>query len=385
MAYNRLALTLCTLLILIAPLAMADVEFEVGLEGASTSNLLKDSSTQSDTYSTARASVDFYPVSMAEISLTGEYTTYTNFAGLANYLYGASVTLIPTPQSSRWTVRASGNYRNRDYRESNLEVNTNEFNDTDYDGLLSIGYRLTQRLRVRTGVSFTASGYETEEVNDRKRTDLFAGANLSLWGDNSLDLEIGYSTGPYDYVPASLYPPAIRPGNEYSSLVSGTLKSFYISPRFSRPLGNKTGLAVTFSHRSFVDADDSAIVYGYSTGLLSPWISDYEGNAVSAKIKTFLIPKVIVTAGAGYWEKDFLLVLEQHIDPMLGPVLTTLFARERHDDQRRFFLNALLPMTLHSGLYLEPSLRLDYTNNSSTIPVYDYDDFSLVISMTVRY
>ena len=72
---------------------------------------------------------------------------------------------------------------------------------------------------------------------------------------------------------------------------------------------------------------------------------------------------------------------------MLGSnrVVSTIHRQDRTDITRRYFLSALMPFVSKSGLKLEPTLNFEFTNNLSTIEVYDYDDFTVSINIKLSY
>jgi len=387
MATFRLCYLIVFILLTSCGQAFADGNLEIGITGGYTGNLLTDSSDQDDSFTMSSASLKLYPLPLAEIRVNAGYTYYGKLYSLSNFLYGADLTLIPTSVTSSFHLYLTAGFQERAYRERDTDVFTTDFNSSEYSALVSLGYDLTSTKRIRAAISTASTGFNHDEINDRTTYDFLLGINISLPGASSFDLEGGYSTGNLDFLDPETG--GIRPDKAYSLLTDGKLKSFYISPRFTRSFGNRTGLSVSFSHRSFVDTPP-AVIYGYSTGLLSPWSSVYEGNALKINIKTFLIPRVILTAGFGLWEKTYLNTLEQkEVSSPFGPgtnlVISTIFAESRQDDQTRLVLAARMPLTSGSSWFLEPFLQIEYTNNSSSIVVYDYSATSATTGINIRY
>lgn len=377
-----MAVSMVTASATLAELPEYDLEFS--LNGGYTGNLIKDSSNREESYSTPGVSLNVFPISALQVSLKSEYTYYSKLYSFSNFLLSGGVTLIPTPESSRLKVYLTGNTAKRRYREQNLDVSSTDVNSTDYNALVSIGYQLNPAIRFRSGLSFQSIDYSGPEIPDKNTYELFAGTNLTLFDDNAVDLEVGYSFGKYSYLDGvslgTSFPyVGIDTGAEYRVLTEGDIRSLYISPRISRSLGHRTGFSLTYSYRWFIDKDDSAIVYGLSTGVVSPWNSSWEGHALSVSIKTFVVPNMILTLGGAYLDKSYLRTLDS---PRI-PNLSTFYTFERHDYQRRIFLGIRFPMGSRLGRVIEPSVRIDYTSNSSAIVVYDYTDFS--ISTGLRY
>jgi hypothetical protein len=106
---------------------------------------------------------------------------------------------------------------------------------------------------------------------------------------------------------------------------------------------------------------------------VSPWNTVYDGGGVTGRIKTYLIPKSIFEIGVGHWRKEFFDTMESIYDEFLhARILTTLGAEEREDRRTRLYGSIQRPFMTKSGLFLEPSLRLEHIKNSSSIDVYDY-------------
>jgi hypothetical protein len=397
--FDGLAILLLTLA---APgVGALDLDVEATASGGSTGNLFSDSTAKKDTYSTSSLDLKWYPLSIARVNLVGEYSYYGNFFNLSNLVYGGGLTLIPLPDSSRFSVYAEGNFKKREYRETkgdSTTMNANEFTGDAYDGKVGLGYNLSSVTQLRTGLSFASSQYGVEGVIDRDKLDFTAGVNTTLLGTLGIDLEIGYSTGDFQKINPKKSAPGvdtlvsrlgITPGEQYSILLTDRLKSFYVSPRLSRSLGHKTGLSLTYSYRQFVDRDDDAIVYGYSTGYLSPWLGEFAGQAAVFRVKTYLIPRLITTISAGYWEREHLRTVEREFRPnrfgQLVETVNLLYAQDRTDWRRRIDFKIQWPLRMGDGVTMEPSLQLDYTDNNSTVRVYHYDNLALNGGLTVRF
>jgi len=378
---------------------VVDFDGEASVSAASTSNLFGDSTAQDDTYTTASLDLKVYPLSFARVNLAGGYTYYGNFFNLSNLVYGGGLTLIPTSDSSRFSLYLNGNYRDREYREpdnDSLSLNANEFAGSEYEATVAVGYKLTPTAEMRTGVSITSVGYDLEGVIDRRRYDLTAGANVTLPGGFSVDLEGGYSGGKYQHIDPvvvvggdTLPRRQILPGDQYTVLLEEDLRSIYISPRVSGPLGWKTAFSLTLSHRQFLEHNEADIIYGYSTGYLSPWLTEFAGEAAVVRVKTYLIPRLIVTLTTGYWQREHLQTVESEwlLDRFGRPYRTVnlLYAQKRADWRRRLNVRVQWPLVMKPGLIVEPSLEVDYTDNNSTVRVYDHSNFSLTGGLTVRF
>jgi len=341
----------------------ADYGFVVQIGQNFTGNLLLDSSGLNDSYSNTNLSFDYYPLPFLKANLKTEYTYYSKLTGLGNLLGGGGITLIPTSAESPLSLYLTADFTRRGYRTEFKVYNTD-----DYDALASLGYQLSPAIQLRTGISYKNKTYTKSDVADKESFEIFAGANFTFLGSNSLDLEAGYSYAKSKFIDTmSLYVWPIEITED-----DGNLKTYYISPRFSRPLGFKTGMNITFTYTKFL-GDDDHVVYSYSTGFLSPWASTWEGNSVSINLKSYLIPNMIVSIGGGYWNKYFLRMFE-FPDRI----------RTRDDDLSRYYLSISRPIPTNSGLFFEPSLQLDISNCTSSHKLYDYSSYSIIVGLTIR-
>jgi len=358
-----------TIIILLAILftascAYADFGFEFNFSENFSDNLLLDSSSMGDSYSRSAAKFNYYPISQVQVSFNSEYNYYHEIVGLGNVVAGGSITAIPTPDDFPLALYLNLNYQNRSYRESFSVYNTN-----DFDVLASLGFNLAGTAQMRFGTKYSNSRYTNSDEADKETVEVFAGSNVTLFGSNSFDLEVGYSFANYSYIDTS----TIYTFPQELGFLEGDLKMFYISPRYSRQLGNRIGMTLTFYYSEFKDYKGEYVL-SYATGFLSPWASVWDGRSVTLNFKAYIIPRVILNCGMGYWDKRFLTSLEP-LD----------WIRYRDDDQRRIYIDAAWPMPMSSGMHLEPSLRIDYQNNNSTYKLYEYDSFSATLSLLIRF
>jgi len=352
--------------------SFADVSFDFGSSHTDASNLLNDANDFDDAYTSSDASLTFYPLSSLEWSLKGDYTYYKDFIGLGNYSLGTGMTFIPLSADSRTPLHFSSNFSGRLYREGFQDFDNNTF---DISG--TIGYNLSTATQMRGGLAYNSTAYVRTESSDQESFTIFTGCNASFLGSNAIDIEVGYSFASYTYIePIDPEFPILDPNFRFVKFTDGTLKSLSFSPRYSRPLGSKTGLSVLFTYREFFDHDE-AIVLGSTFENLSPWSSVWQGRAVSLNLKTYLVPHFIVSGGVGYWNKSFLRIADLDVAFLTQVV-------ERQDEQTKFFLNIQDPIVTGAGYVLETTLGFEYTNNTSSKPLYDYSGFNLSIGFRVR-
>lgn len=395
MFLNRCLLVIIILILFNISRAAQFSSVELNLSGGQSDNVLIDSSQANDFYSTYELKLNLYPSSTIELSLNGDYNYYSNKLFLNNTNYGAQLSILPINRSSKFAIYSNFKFNNRNYRENSNSVTNNNFNTSDYDALIGSSYLFNEMLQIRALVTYHISDFNRDEVANKKNLDLITGFNLTFLNSNSLDFETGYSYGNLYYLPEftthPLFPDMKLPytitrDEQYSLLEKGDIDYFYYSIRLSRPLPLKSGLGLTFSNKSFRNTPDEGLVYGYSTGYISPWNSAYEGYTIQASIKTYILSGIVLNFGAGYWEKSFLRTLELGYDEMLGQhklIPTTVDAANREENQRKLFLKIEKPMVFNTTL-IKPFLNLDYTNNNSNIVVYDYNNFNIIFGVNIK-
>ncbi len=364
-------------LLLLAVSARADYAFEVSFDHGRVGNLYLNSKDIDDSYLTERASLRYYPISQVEIDLSGTDTYYRDSSHLSNMLYSGKITFIPISERLPFSVHLSGVYDNVEYRER-----SKVFDNNNSRWAASLGYRLSSVVNLRAGSRLTATRYPNSEAidTDHEKYELFAGVNLSLLNANSVDIEAGL--GRMDFVfldkPG---PDGYRPFGLPADMLEGSLRSYYVSPRFSRSLGSRTGLSISYTYREFTSSEE-IVIFGFETEFLSPWASIYEGSSISVKLKSYLIPRVVVTAGAGYWDKTYLTTLEKWTNPLYGGEEWRRSAK-RHDYFTRLYMSLQRPVSFGASGMLEPTVTVDYSHNNSIKELYDYS--GTTVSVTIVY
>jgi len=383
---------LAGLIVLFMSPVMSQTKIEFQAAQGYTDNLFLDNANTQDSYVTSKASITTYPFSFLEFILNNEYTYYSDSYNLSNFKGEAGFTLLPLRDESKFSLYINGNYSTQVYR-----IAYQHFSNDNYDFNISLGYSLTETLQLRAGWAYNDNEYTNElppvyeyffgdsvqtgygMAADNDNNEIFIGGNATLPGSVAIDCEAGFATKNMNYVKRPDDRDDLRPVRD--SLIEGDLDSYYFSPRISRPIGNKTGVSLTYTYRRFEDVD-SVVVPGISTEFLSPWSSVYEGETITLTVKTFLIPGIIAVGGAGYWDKEF-LVTEEKLDDD-NPATPPSIIKARRDYMSRLFLSIQKPFRFHSGAVVEPALQLDYSDNNSSNSLYDYNNFSILMAVKVR-
>lgn len=385
------AIRLIVFLLSVSSSAIAtQVGFEVTTSINGNQNLYSDSTETYDLYSMTSLKFKVYPLSNLEVGFTGEQSYYRDGTGLSNAMGGITAAYVPMKGSSPLQLYLSGSLNGRIYHRD-----FSRFDNNFGDITISAGYRVSSHSSVRSGFSYRATRYVKGGIVYKRDIDIYGGVNATLPYSNSLDLEAGFARTNFVHKDNVYFRDSIPPGYnfpwdyrdwfiEWIGDTESQLWVFHYSPRLSRPIGSRTGIAITYSQRLFQNYSRE-LIYGLTTGFLSPWASAWEGNTVSISIKTFLIPRCIVTAGAGYWDKAYIYVIENY-----NPSLFYVDARDlkknprREDWQTRLYMSIQIPMKGPWGFLMEPSINADYFKNVSNRSLYYYSGFSVAAGVRFR-
>lgn len=420
----------------VGEVSLSSASFEASLGQKYESNLLSDWTQIADYTSTGHFAIKLYP--FANLELNGSIdrnlinvkentdpiadTSYENFGqdtiitwgedldevleSLSTVTTGLHLTYIPTPANSRFSVYINGGVGRRSYddRESPgvdtinhrgtvtlLNRDFQRYNTTDYDLTAATGYQYSPRVHLRSELAYIYNDYTNavvlnDMVNSKRTIDAVVGGNWSIKGSNVLDLEVGLSDQTINrtFVDTTLeFPsPGVTDTTESSGSPDLKTQTLYLSPRFSRKLGERTGVTLTGTYRSFVTGSD-IIVAGEAAQLLDPFATVWEGSGVMLSIKTFLIPRLITTLGVGYWDKTYLRHLEGYDDERYPS--RQYRVAERIDKKSSIYMGLQMPLPkTWGGLNIEPVLSVEYGDNSSTIETYDYFGWDLALGVSVK-
>jgi hypothetical protein len=358
----------------------ADFAYDVGLNGGYTGNLFQDSSDLEDSYSTTQASFKYYPFSTMEADLTGKYTYYSKTFGLSNFLYSGEITYIPTREGASVTVYLLGKYDRTRYRD---REKLGSYDNANTRLSAAVEYVMVPTVRLRAGSQLIATRYpHADNIDaDYEQYELFGGLNWTAFGSNSLDIETGWGSTNFSSIDDALTwfnqsDPGFREGH---------FRLFYVSPRISRPLGSKTGINATYTYRHFTGADH-AVVVDYGTGYLFPWAAMHEGSSVTLQLKSHLVPRMIVSIGAGYWDKTYLKTLVRVFNAAYGgwEWQAPNQALRRKDYFTKLYLSLQRPISFGVSGLLEPTVTIEFSENHSSLDAYDYSSPAVRVELLYR-
>jgi len=353
----------------------AEETTQLNLSSGYDENIFADSSATSDTYASFSPTVRFYPAASLEVTLEGSYKAYQDNSDLGSLYGGAGVSFIPTRSRSRFSVLISGNLFTRRYGDI--------FDIYNYQGFglaASTSLKLRTNIRLRAGASLNTADYVNSESGDHNGLDLYGGINFTPFGSNALDLTGGYLR--YAYTTDSELQPTGPPrGNSGDDADNeNRYDVLYFSGRLSRPLGARTGLKLTWSEQHFVKEDDP-VTYGFSVDILSPWTSVWEGRTVLVSLKNFSIPNVILQTGFSHNEREYIATYD-YLTTSSGIILVEF---RREDTRYKTWLSIQRPINLSPGRLLKPTVSVEYRDNQSNEPLYDYTGLAINASVDLKF
>ena len=350
----------------------AEIVTNLSLGGGYQGNLFNDSISVGESYSFVGGDIEFYPSASTRITAHGRYNAYTSTRDLSNFSGGASIVIIPTSESSAWSVLFAGQLSYRTFGKF-----YQLYDQTDVGGGSTIGYRLTPSLLLKARASYGRITYTNADFGSNRGSKIVAGVNLTPFGSNALALELGHSWRTYDLA-------ALPTSGTHRSFGDDagdrqTYASTGLSLRYSRPLGARTGLSVSLGQRR-LHLDDAIAIPGYSIDYLSPWRELWDGTSISTVVKHHFPKQVTVEIGAAYYDKAFVDVVE--FDDLLGE---SYWLSSREDNFATFQISIARPVSMQNNSLITPNLSVTYAHNQSTLDYYDYGDLSVFLSLNMKF
>ncbi len=371
----RAAIILGLVFLISLPAIGAETATEFGIGTGYTDNLFNDSTGVTDSYTSPYLGVSFYPSSSIEISFSGIYTAFSEAADLSSVNAGGTITYVSAGDnrpisfylSAGSTVRRYGDlYRDYDAMQSSFSAVTR--------------FRLSPKLHLKLGGAFSSNDFDNSVTGDNHGFGAFGGVNGGLWGSNTIDIEGGVDFTSFESLDSSSVMGWRNTSSSSNTDIENDLQTAYISVRLSRPLGSHTGIAVEYAARSFIGSEN-VVTYGLTLDNLSPWTAFWEGQAISAEVKSFIIPNFIVNTGVRYQQARFMDALE--LDNTGETESYSLQTRE--DDRMQTSLSLQRPIVIGNGRILRPTINISYIDNNSTHPYYDYEAMSMSLTLDFQF
>ncbi|MFH2035146.1 MAG: hypothetical protein ABIJ45_01985 [Candidatus Zixiibacteriota bacterium] len=392
--WQTLLIALVLILVVVLP-TMANIKYEYQFAQGYTDNLFMDNSKTEDYNTGNKLLLTYYPTNNIKIELQGYHTYYSKIYGLSNFAGSIDFTYLPLRKESPFSILLNAKLKPTVYNQEK-----DEFNNNSMEFTIAGNFQADSVCQLRAGFSATANiytndneaGYNTVSreflyPSDHNIYKMYLGSNSQLGRNSSLDLEFGMVAMNLTYV--------FNPGNNpdipfrdylsvyYDTMEESHLLAYYISPRFSKLLGKKTGISVTYTFRDFAFIKD-VVLPGISTGFLSPWANVYGGGALILSVKSFVVPNFILSAGVGYFGKLYIPSEKNRVTDDVGIDIRYVIY-QRHDRQTKTYLSIKRPIPFKSGLFMEPALQINYNENKSNDPLYEYTAFSLTFGLTIRF
>lgn len=351
------------LVLITVSVGSADIITSVRFNSGYSNNIFADSVKTNDVHNTISGKLAVYPNSFTELSLSAGYTHYYQVRDLSNLDGSVSLTLIPTPETSPFTLTAHGAVSKRAFGT------VFELYDTEQlQANLTAQYQLAPNASIRSTAYYTNTDYpNSDNVSDRY-AGVSGGLNITLLQNNSFDIETifyrkTYSAAYLDNIP--------NESNEFDFID--------YKLRYSRPIGQRIGLNLTYRYHN-LQSHNNFTITGYSIDYLSPWSSLWNGHALSAGMKYIMKSLIIMELSGQYADKQYVSTYET--DPVGNGNNYTLNTRaDQYSELSVKFSKTVLTETM----ICKPSVIVSYINNSSTNSLYDYDAVGLMFVASISF
>ncbi|RKX22697.1 MAG: hypothetical protein DRP35_01325 [Candidatus Zixiibacteriota bacterium] len=346
----------------------ADVITETTIGSGYEDNLFNDSSSTSDSYAFIGMDMKYYPSSSAQLTAGAQYNAFSSFSDLSNLTGNLSATIIPTPESSPFSLALTGTATVRKFGtlyEWYNQVGTSVGTD--------ISYRLLRWAHLQSSASYINNNYTKSDFGSNQTVNFAMGINFTVLNSNSITFKMDYSQRLFDQ------PTLIQEGsgNSFSNnqSKSETFDITGILIRYSRPLGKRTGLNLSLGHRQ-LHLDNDYTVLGYTIDYLSPWSDLWEGMSFSGGLKHFFPKQITTKLSFAYYDKRFIDVVE------LDEFTSGTYWQDTRDDQLSILsLSISKPILIQSNKMFTPFLYFEYRKNESTIRFFNYENIMVSVSL----
>jgi len=348
----------------------AEVVSEIAIGGGYQSNLFNDSSMTGDRFAAFGANVEYYPSASARFSAAARYNAFATYTDLSNLGGEASFTLIPTPLASAFTLALAGNLSVRKFGTT--------FDLYDHFGSTvgaDMGFRPAQWAYLQSSVAYNDNTYMNSDFGSNRNLALSSGVTTTVLGTNTISLKAQYSIQSFDSPELVRESPGHMAISNRESAETFSVSGF--TARFSRPLGQRTGIHFSVGHR-ILHMDDDLAIPGYTIDYLSPWADLWEGTSISGGVKLFFPGQVMTQLSCSYYDKTFVEAVE--LDDTTGD---TYIRNSRSDRLTAISLMISRPVSFSQGQHLTPSASLGMRKNQSSLAYYDYTDLSVSLALTM--
>ena len=358
--------------ILVVSSASADVETEGMIGTGYQSNLFSDSNSTGDAYAYAGMQLKYYPSASSQLIAGAKYNAFAKYSDLSNLIGDLSFTIIPTSASSALTLSLAGSVSIRKFG-----MLYKLYDQVGATAGANIGYRLTSWARWQSSVSYLNTSYINSDYGSNRSINIGTGLNFTVMGSNSLSLMLDYSRRSFDQPTLIPDSTGYSYGNDRER--SETFEITGAILRYSRPIGEKTGINFSAGHRQ-LQIDNDYAVLGYTVDYLSPWADLWEGASVSTGLKHFFPNQLTTELSVTYNDKTYVDVVE-----LAESNDETYWQDDRHDRLTTLSLSLSRPITLKNGKQLLPSFYLGYRKNQSSTGFFEYEDIQTSISVKVGF
>lgn len=337
------------------------------LNSAVTNNLLLDSTHSADWINALDLHARYYPFSTTEIGVVAEANRYSEFTQADNVR--ASLGIMQMLARRKGQARCFLELR-VDGRRYGSEGEI--LDNSTFSGTVAWTSDAGHSPSFRAGLRSHYVDYPNASYANNWQAEAYGGVNFTLFGSHSFDLEGGFALIGLKALDTPFG--AVDPNNLQAYLIDTGLTTVYISPRWSHPLGARSGVSLQYTHR-YPIRGRGLVLYGFSSGYLSPWASAFYGPEFTLKVRTLATSPLIMDMGVSYAHRYYLYILDDFSAPTAG-------VEWRSDDHGMAFLSTRLPMRFLANTKLEANVTLQFAINESSLAFYTFREAVASIGFT---
>ena len=372
MSAKKLIIIMTTTGLMAASGINAEVVTAVNIGGGHQGNLFNDSLSVSDSYTSFGADIFIYPSSSVQIAGHGVYNAYKSIEGLSNFNGGGSIMIIPTEATSPVSLMLLGEVTHRQFGEL-----FSLYDRTAFTGSAAVGYWPAGFIMLKSRISYMAENYENSDYSSSRGIEVVGGFNITAFGSNAFDAEVGFTRRLFEQLPLEEVSSANGRSGQDDNV--GTFSTIDYSLRYSRPLGERTGLKITALHRQLYYSEYRSVAC-YTIDYLSPWAQLWHGSGISAGIKHIFNHQVTLAINGEYINKSFIDAIDYGADETEGYQLNP-----REDTNLALYAALSKSISVGSGARLVLTTKIGWTENSSSYDLFDYNAFSASISINMKF
>jgi hypothetical protein len=307
-----------------------------------------------------RASVLVVPFSSMSSMASLSHFNFLNNSEFSYYYISGEFWWLPLPATSALGLSIGGQVNARFHSREQ-----SEFQRHSAGASAGLVRRWSDKTSLRTSLTFNLIKYPNANSADRSSLEFLVGSNLQPAGQNTFDIMIKTGVHRYRFLDKTFI--LFDPNDPARSLETGSSGFLGFSLLWSRPINERNGLAISAGGQTLLGIDNK-LLFGATTGYLTPWNDLTNQLESSLKLKSFTIPRAVSTLILWVERSRFHSAVE-------NAEVTPIQSARRDDDRVGAKLNFMVPLLSTKSLAGRANINFSYINNESTLPRYNFNSW----------